>query len=94
MELNHLSLYRLSLDAIDSDGERDDSLLRSSHLQAFIYPGCPEQEVEESDGTDLSRSEAKETETVLMPHHGHTWRVLNIALSLEGINTCLKKIRR
>ncbi|XP_036834740.1 rho guanine nucleotide exchange factor 18 isoform X4 [Oncorhynchus mykiss] len=77
---------RLSLDAIDSDGERDDSLLRSSHLQAFIYPGCPEQEVEESDGTDLSRSEAKETETEEYSRSGRTYSRTEILATDEHIH--------
>ncbi|KAL1022878.1 hypothetical protein UPYG_G00033630 [Umbra pygmaea] len=57
---------RLSLDttAMDSDGEREDSLIHPSHLQGFIYPECPEQEAEEShgpNGIDLS-SKAKKKE--------------------------------
>nr|XP_046156088.1 rho guanine nucleotide exchange factor 18-like isoform X1 [Oncorhynchus gorbuscha] len=77
---------RLSLDAVDSDGERDDSLLRPSHLQAFIYPECPEQEVEESDGTDLSRSEAKETETEECSRSGRTYSRTEILATDEHIH--------
>ncbi|KAM9478448.1 rho guanine nucleotide exchange factor 18 isoform 2-T3 [Salvelinus alpinus] len=77
---------RLSLDSIDSDGERDDSLLRPSHLQAFIYPGCPEQEVEESDGTDLSRSEAKETETEEGSRSGRTYSRTEILATDERVH--------
>ncbi|XP_045543884.1 rho guanine nucleotide exchange factor 18 isoform X7 [Salmo salar] len=77
---------RLSLDAIDSDGERDDSLLSPSHQQAFIYPGCPEQEVEESDGTDLSRSEAKETETEECSRSGRTYSRAEILATDERVH--------
>ncbi|XP_071202544.1 rho guanine nucleotide exchange factor 18 isoform X1 [Salvelinus alpinus] len=77
---------RLSLDSIDSDGERDDSLLRPSHLQAFIYPGCLEQEVEESDGTDLSRSEAKETETEEGSRSGRTYSRTEILATDERVH--------
>ncbi|KAK6313700.1 hypothetical protein J4Q44_G00151590 [Coregonus suidteri] len=86
MPLSPINLgRRLSLDtiAIDSDGERDDALFQPSHLQDFIYPACP---VEESDGTDLSSSDAKETETEECGRSGRTCSRTEILATDERVH--------